>query len=145
MKNQDRCFPLLLFSSCNSKYVTDTPLARDSYPIVPREGIPHHNRRSVCKLPPASLGLNVFDYQQPNTSDNSPEQTVDDVVVCGLKKYTGNNTRCKQQEMELIFKLSTTRPSGLNINLSLLWLFFYSHFYANRVYHRVFVWCNSFI
>jgi len=87
---------------------------------MPREGIPHHNRRSVCKLPPASLGLNVFDYQPPNTSDNSPEQTVDDVVVCGLKQCTGNNTRRKQQEMELIFKLGTTRLSGLNINLSLL-------------------------
>ena len=44
---------------------------------------------------------------------NSPELSVDDIMVCGLKQCTGNNTCHKQQEMELIFTLGTISPNGL--------------------------------
>jgi len=51
---------------------------------------------------------------------NSSEHSVNDIMVCGLKQCTDTNTRRKQQEMELIFKLGTIRPSRLNINFSFL-------------------------
>ena len=60
---------------------------------------------------------------------NSATHSVDDITVCGLKQCSGSNISHKQHEMKLIFKLSTLRPNGLNINFNFLWLCF------QRVFH----------
>jgi len=41
---------------------------------------------------------------------NSASQSLDDMIVCGLKQCSCNNISRKQHERELIFKLGTLRP-----------------------------------
>ena len=51
---------------------------------------------------------------------NSASHSLNDVMICGLKRCSGDNTRRKQQEMKLIFELGTLKPDGLNINFSFI-------------------------
>ena len=51
---------------------------------------------------------------------NSASHSLNDIMVCGLKRCSGDNTRRKNQEMRLIFELGTLKPNGLNINFSFL-------------------------
>ena len=51
---------------------------------------------------------------------NSASHSLDDMMICGLKRCSGDNTRRKNQEMRLIFELGTLKPNGLNINFSFI-------------------------
>ena len=51
---------------------------------------------------------------------NSASHSLNDIMICGLKRCSGDNTRRKKQEMKLIFELGTLKPDGLNINFSFL-------------------------
>ena len=46
--------------------------------------------------------------------------SLNDIMICGLKRCSGDNTRRKKQEMRLIFELGTLKPNGLNINFSFI-------------------------
>ena len=65
--------------------------------------------RSIRKR---STGFPVADHF------NSDANSLDDIMVCGMKLCNGSNTHWKQQEMRLIFELGTLRPSGFNINFN---------------------------
>ena len=45
---------------------------------------------------------------------NSASHTLSDIMIRGLRMCTGTSLRRKQQEMEIIFRLGTTQPQGLN-------------------------------
>ena len=49
---------------------------------------------------------------------NSASNSLNDIMVCGLKRCSGDNTRPKKQEIRLIFELRTLKPNGLNVNFS---------------------------
>ena len=49
---------------------------------------------------------------------NSASHSLDDIMICGLKRCSGDNSRRKNQEMRLIFELGTLKPNGLNINFT---------------------------
>ena len=51
---------------------------------------------------------------------NSAPHSLDDIMVCGLKRCSGDNIRRKQHEMRLIFELGTLKPNGLNINFAFI-------------------------
>ena len=51
---------------------------------------------------------------------NSASHSLDDMMICGLKRCSGDNTRRKNQEMRLIFEPGTLKPNGLNINFSFI-------------------------
>ena len=51
---------------------------------------------------------------------NSASHSLDDIMICGLKRCSGDNSRRKNQEMRLIFELGTLKPNGLNINFSFI-------------------------
>ena len=51
---------------------------------------------------------------------NSVSHSLDDIMICGLKRCSGDNSRRKNQEMRLIFELGTLKPNGLNINFSFI-------------------------
>ena len=51
---------------------------------------------------------------------NSASHSLNDIMICGLKRCSGDNTRRKKQEMRLIFELGTLKPNGLNINFSFI-------------------------
>ena len=51
---------------------------------------------------------------------NSASHSLNDIMICGLKRCSGDNTRRKKQEMKLIFELGTLKPDGLNINFSFI-------------------------
>ena len=51
---------------------------------------------------------------------NSASHSLDDIMICGLKHCSGDNSRQKNQEMRLIFELRTLKPNGLNINFSFI-------------------------
>jgi len=61
-----------------------------------------------------SLGLPVAEHS------NSANHTIDDIRVYGVKQCSGSNTSRKRWEMQLIFKLGTVKPGGLNINFSFI-------------------------
>ena len=61
---------------------------------------------------------------------NSASHSLNDIMICGLKSCSGDNTRRKNQEVRLIFELGTLKPNGLNINFS-LFLNVYVAFNAN--------------
>ena len=50
----------------------------------------------------------------------SASDSLNDIMICGLKRCSGDNTRRKKQEMRLIFELGTLKPDGLNINFSFI-------------------------
>ena len=68
-------------------------------------------KRSRCRLPERFPVAEHF-----NSASHSPN----DIMICGLKRCSGDNTRRKNQEMRLIFELGTLKPNGLNINLSFI-------------------------
>ena len=47
---------------------------------------------------------------------NSASHSLNDIMICGLKRCSGDNTRRKKQEMRLIFELGTLKPNVLNVN-----------------------------
>ena len=51
---------------------------------------------------------------------NSTSHSLNDIMICGLKQCSGDNTHRKNQEMRLIFELGTLKPNGLNINFSFI-------------------------
>ena len=51
---------------------------------------------------------------------NSASHSLNDIMICGLKRCSDDNTRRKKQEMRLIFELGTLKPNGLNINFSFI-------------------------
>ena len=51
---------------------------------------------------------------------NSASHSLNDIMICGLKRCSGDNTRRKKQEMRLIFELGTLKQNGLNINFSFI-------------------------
>ena len=50
----------------------------------------------------------------------SASHSLNDIMICGLKRCSGDNTRLKKQEMRLIFELGRLKPNGLNINFSFI-------------------------
>ena len=51
---------------------------------------------------------------------NSASHSLNDIMICGLKRCSGDNTRRNKQEMRLIFELGTLKLNGLNINFSFI-------------------------
>ena len=51
---------------------------------------------------------------------NSASHPLNDIMICGLKRCSGDNSPRKNQEMRLIFELGTLKPNGLNINFSFI-------------------------
>ena len=51
---------------------------------------------------------------------NSAFHSLDDMMICGLKRCSGDNTRRKKQEMRLIFELGTLKLNGTNINFTFI-------------------------
>ena len=51
---------------------------------------------------------------------NSASHSLHDIMICGLKRCSSDNTRRKNQEMKLIFELGTLKLNGLNINFSFI-------------------------
>ena len=50
----------------------------------------------------------------------SASHSLNDIMICGLKRCSGDKSRRKNQEMRLIFELGTLKPNGLNINFSFI-------------------------
>ena len=46
---------------------------------------------------------------------NSASHSLNDIMIGGLKRCSGDNTRRKNQEIRLIFELGTRKPNGPNI------------------------------
>ena len=44
---------------------------------------------------------------------NSASLSLNDIMICNLKRCSGDNTRRKKQEMKLIFELGTLKPDCL--------------------------------
>jgi len=70
----------------------------------------------ICSIRNRSPGHPVAEHF------NSTNHTIDDIRICGVKQCSGSNTSRKRQEMQLIFKLSMLRLSGLNINFSFVYV-----------------------
>ena len=51
---------------------------------------------------------------------NCASHSLNDIMTCGLKSCSGDNTRRTKQEMRLTFELGTLKPNGLNINFSFI-------------------------
>ena len=50
---------------------------------------------------------------------NSASHSLNDIMICGVKHCSGDNTQRKNQEKRPIFEFGTLKPNGLNINFSL--------------------------
>ena len=63
----------------------------------------------------------MFGYRKARRIvSNATQVSLNDIMIFGLKRCSGDNTRRKNQEMKLIFELGTLKPNGLNINFSFI-------------------------
>ena len=47
---------------------------------------------------------------------NSANHSLNHIMICGLNRWSGDNTCRKNLELRLIFELGTVKPNGLSIN-----------------------------
>ena len=89
---------------CTASHAVDAPSYTSGRLVVLRERFGEH-LRSVQKN---TAGFPIAEHF------NSPGHSLSDIAVRGLRKCSGACFRRKQFEMEIIFRLGTMQPEGLN-------------------------------